>query len=282
MSKKRAVIVINTYKEEAQRIALDIRKFLEQESWIAEFLEFSGPCSKSNFDGYDLAITLGGDGTVLFAARGCLDKKIPIFPINLGEFGFIAGIQKDSWQERLSLFLKKKLPLTSRSMLSATVLRNSKTVFESYALNDVVISADKAANIVSLGITFNGNSFGKFQADGIIVSTSTGSTAYSVAAGGPIVDPELDAFVLSPICPFSLSNRPIVLPSSGVLCVDVLPSRDTGFSITADGQVLEHLEKGDVIFLQKAKEKVLLADCGSSVFYSALRSKLHWSGGPSA
>ncbi|MBO4759031.1 MAG: NAD(+)/NADH kinase [Spirochaetaceae bacterium] len=282
MRKKRAVIVINTYKEEAQLIANDVKSFLEKESCNADFLEFSGPCSKSNFDGYDLAVTLGGDGTVLFAARGCFKKKIPIFPINLGEFGFIAGIQKESWQERLSLFLRKKLPLTSRSMLSVTALRNGNKIFETYALNDVVVSADRAAKIVSLGITFNGNSFGKFQADGIIVATATGSTAYSVAAGGPIVDPELDAFVLSTICPFSLSNRPIVLPSSGVLCVDVLPSRDTGVSITADGQVLEHLETGDIVFLQKAEEKVLLADCGSSVFYSALRSKLHWSGGPSA
>ena len=103
MIKKSAVIVINTYKEEAQIIANDVKRFLEKESWTVDFLEFSGPCSKSNFEGYKLAITLGGDGTVLFAARGCFEKKIPIFPINLGEFGFIAGIQKESWQERLDL-----------------------------------------------------------------------------------------------------------------------------------------------------------------------------------
>lgn len=282
MGKKQAVIIVNTYKEEAQLVAKDVKDFLERESWHADFMEFSGPCSNSSFDNYDLAITLGGDGTVLFAARGCLERKIPIFPINFGEFGFIAGIQKESWKERLSLFLRKKLPLTARSMLNVTALRNNKSIFESCALNDVVVSADRAAKIVSLGITFNGNSFGKFQADGIIVATATGSTAYSAAAGGPIVDPELDAFVLSPICPFSLSNRPIVLPSSGVLCIDILPSRDTGISLTVDGQVLNSLETGDVVFLQKAKEKVLLADCGSAVFYSALRSKLHWSGGPGA
>lgn len=282
MKKKRAVIVINTYKEEAQLLAEEVKAFLEKESWTAEFMEFSGPCSTSSFDDYDLAITLGGDGTVLFAARGCFKKKIPIFPINLGEFGFIAGIQKENWQNRLNLFLKKKLPLTERSMLNVVALRQGKTIFESFALNDVVVSADKAAKIVSLGITFNGNSFGKFRSDGIIVATATGSTAYSAAAGGPIVDPELDAFVLSPICPFSLSNRPIVLPSTGVLCVEVLPSRDTGVSITADGQVSAVLETGDIVVVQKAEKKVLLADCGPAVFYSALRSKLRWSGGPCA
>lgn len=282
MKKKQAVIVVNTYKEEAQLIANDVKDFLKKESWNADLLEFSGPCSGTSFEGYNLAVTLGGDGTVLFAARSCLEHKIPIFPINFGEFGFIAGIQKESWKDRLSLFLRKKLPLTVRSMLSVTALRNNKSIFQSYALNDVVVSSDRAAKIVSLGITFNGNSFGKFKSDGIIVATATGSTAYSAAAGGPIVDPELDAFVLSPICPFSLSNRPIVLPASGVICIDILPSRGTGVSINVDGQVLESLETGDIVFLQKAKENVLLADCGSAVFYSALRSKLHWSGGPGA
>ncbi|NLK45943.1 MAG: NAD(+)/NADH kinase [Treponema sp.] len=282
MKKKRAVIIINAYKEEAHLLAEDIKTFLVAENWDVDFVKFSSSCEKAPFHSYDLAITLGGDGTVLFAARVCFENKIPIFPINLGEFGFIAGIQKESWKERLSLFLSEKLPFTARSMINVVAMRNNKTVFESFALNDVVVSADKAAKIVSLGIAFNGNSFGRFRSDGIIVATSTGSTAYSAAAGGPIVDPELDAFVLSPICPFSLSNRPIVLPSSGVLCIDVLPSRDTGVSITADGQVSAGLESGDIVILQKAKEKVLLADCDSAAFYSALRSKLRWSGGPCA
>ena len=169
-----------------------------------------------------------------------------------------------------------------RSMLSVCALRGNQNVFESYALNDVVVSAGKAARIVSLAISYNSNSFGRFRADGIILATATGSTAYSAAAGGPIVDPELDVFVLNPICPFSLSNRPLVLPASGVLCVDVLPSRGTAVSVTADGQVSAVLETADTVLLQKAEKKIQLADCGSNVFYSALRSKLHWSGGPGA
>lgn len=278
----RCLILLNTYKKQAFSLAESIEDFLQKRSVTVDKLEFAEPLENFSFEPYDFAITLGGDGTVLFAARGCLDKRIPIFPINLGEFGFIAGVQKDKWQEPLEQFLHDELALAARSMLKVDVCRGNKTIFSEYALNDVVIAVDKAAKPGVFDIKYNQNAFGQFRADGLIIATSTGSTAYSAAAGGPIVDPELDAIVFNPICAFSLSNRPLVLPSTAVLQIEILPARGAPVAVTADGQVSERLETGDIVIIQKTKEKVLLAGCGSAVFYSALRSKLHWSGGPLA
>ncbi len=278
----RCLILLNTYKKQAFPLAESIEEFLQKRSVTVDKLEFAEPLENFSFEPYDFAVTLGGDGTVLFAARGCLDKRIPIFPINLGEFGFIAGIQKDKWQEPLEQFLRDELALAARSMLKVDVYRANENIFSDYALNDVVIAVDKAAKPGVFDIKYNQNAFGQFRADGLIIATSTGSTAYSAAAGGPIVDPELDAIVFNPICAFSLSNRPLVLPSTAVLQIEILPARGAPVAVTADGQVSERLETGDIVIIQKTKEKVLLAGCGSAVFYSALRSKLHWSGGPLA
>lgn len=279
---KKCLIVVNTYKAESQSLGTIIKVYLEQRNIMCDIFLFSGASPEYPFHGYDFAVTLGGDGTVLFAARGCAPLGIPVFPINLGEFGFIAGVQKICWQAALDSFLEGRHNLSPRSMVKVVVSRNGQQCFETPALNDVVVVAKAAARLVTLQVSFNGISFGKFQADGIIVATATGSTAYSAAAGGPIVDPSLDALILSPVCPFSLSNRPLVLPADGVLEAVVQPSRDAGVVMTADGQVSMDLNTGDVIRFSLAKEKVLLAGCSAESFYSALRSKLHWSGGPRA
>jgi NAD+ kinase len=179
-------------------------------------------------------------------------------------------------------FLENNLSIAERTLLNVQVLRNNKVVFSSTPLNDAVIRTGGPAQISELIVEYNGRSFGKFKADGVIVATSTGSTAYSAAAGGPIVDSDLDVFVLSPICPFSLSNRPLVLNSSGKLVIKVLPSRGADIVLSCDGQEIKQLQKDDIIVIERNKENALLAGCDSSVFYSALQSKLNWSGGPNA
>ena len=155
-------------------------------------------------------------------------------------------------------------------------------IFTSTALNDVVVTGNGAARIISLDVTANKNSLGHFKADGVIVATSTGSTAYSAAAGGPIVDPSMDVLILSTICAFSLSNRPLVLPAWSELEIKVLPSRDAQMCITCDGQVAIDVIENDIIKIHKAEKNLTVIGCDSDVFYSALRSKLNWSGGPLA
>ena len=289
---KECLVIINSYNEEACNLYSSIEAFLKNHQILAKKFLYNGP--NSQFDDYNkdvlsveknqysFAITLGGDGTVLFASRICAPFGIPVFPINFGQFGFIAGIQVDKWEEDLETFLKGKSKLLERSLAYVELVRNNEVLFSSTALNDVVVTGNGAARIISLDVTANNNSLGHFKADGIIVATSTGSTAYSAAAGGPIVDPSMEVMILSTICAFSLSNRPLVLPAWSELEVKVLPSRGAEVCITCDGQVAFDVEEYDIIKIRKADEKLVLIGCDSNDFYGALRSKLNWSGGPLA
>lgn len=277
---KKAIAIVNTYNSEAFRIADDIREFLSGKNVQCDIYNYDGISVENPFEAYDFAITLGGDGTVLFAARYCAQKKIPVFPVNLGEFGFIAGIQPDSWEKPLTDYIDGRKSGTTRMLLSARVVRGGKLVFSSDALNDAVVSGNGIAKIVKLEVLFNEISFGIYKADGVIVSTPTGSTAYSAASGGPILAPDLSAFVLTPICSFSLSNRPIVLPSNGTLKITVLDMRHKDAILTIDGKELFPLEEGDTVFVDEAPDRIKLIGCEADVFYGALRSKLNWSGVP--
>lgn len=275
---KQCLIIRNTYSNEAPILAQAVADFLVEKKINVKVCNYSGQDTPADTEGCDFAVTLGGDGTVLFAARSCAPANIPIFPVNLGEFGFIAGIQHDAWQDKLDIFLRGDAVLNERSMLQVELKRDNKKLFTLQALNDVVISA-QAARMVSLNVFCNNISFGLFRSDGIIAATSTGSTAYSASAGGPLVDPTLDAIILNTICPFSLSSRPLVLPNTAILDIDVLPARGEEPVITCDGQIVAHLNVGDRVTIAKSEKKVLLVGCDSRIFYEALRSKMHWFGG---
>lgn len=278
----KCLIITNTSKKEAQKLASEIEVFLSKYTISVIISLFNGENKQLPIDGVDFIITLGGDGTVLYAARTCASCHIPIFPINLGQFGFIAGIQPNCWEKDLEKFLNNEEPIAIRSLVNGSVIRNGKEIITSNAMNDVVISSKDVARIVTLDVTAGDVSYGEFKADGIIVCTSTGSTAYSAAAGGPIVDPRLDALILNPISAFSLSNRPLVLPPEEVLSILVLPSRSAEVVISWDGQEHFDVKTGDIITIKKSNLSVQLAGCDTNKFYKALRSKLHWSGGPHA
>lgn len=276
------IVVVNTFNKNAQSIVRDIEEFLDSKGHKCIIVPFSGKNEDFSSIDYDCAITLGGDGTVLYAARQCALSGKPVFPVNFGEFGFIAGTKPENWQSSLNDFFAGTSTLSKRSLMYAEVLRGGNSVYSGNALNDVLISSKNAAQTISLDIEADGIPFGKFKADGIIVATSTGSTAYSAAAGGPIVDPALDAIIFNPVSAFSLSNRPLVLPSETVLQITVLSSRNSDFVLSYDGQVHTDIKEGDCVVVKQSPHKVLLVGCSSAVFYEALRSKLHWSGGPLA
>lgn len=277
---RKAIAIVNTYKPEAATLAHEIQSELQARNISCDIYRYDGMHSLSPFHGYDFAITLGGDGTVLFAARYCARNKIPVFPVNLGEFGFIAGIQPEAWRKSLLDYLEGEKHSSLRMLLTARVEREGETVFESDALNDAVITGSGIARIVRLEVLYNDESFGTFKADGIIIATPTGSTAYSAAAGGPILGPDLSAFVLSPICAFSLSTRPIVLPSTGTIRISVLQMRHKETLLTIDGQEVFPLQEGDMVYIDEAPARVRLVGCDPGVFYGALRSKLNWAGAP--
>lgn len=279
---KKVLVIINISKETSMSLAQEISTFLKNKKVDCDFLSFDGFSENTELTGYDFVITLGGDGTVLYAARNCVKSDIPVFSVNLGQFGFLASVQQDNWMEELSLFLEGKAPVQERSLIKCSLIRENNMVTEYLALNDIVISAKNSARTVSLDVKYDQCHLCKLKSDGVIISTSTGSTAYSVSAGGPIVDPKLDAFVMTPINSFSLSSRPIVLSSEGEISIKVQPFRTKEICLIADGQEPVTLIDGDCLVIKKFDKKIKLINCTEEKFYDALRSKLNWTGGPHA
>lgn len=277
---KKCLIVVNSFKEESKNLGATVEAYLATRGIQADVFVFNGFSEQYPFHGYDFVITMGGDGTVLFAARGCVSLGIPVFPVNFGSFGFIASVQKDEWRAELDSFLAGNAVIEERSMLQADLIRGGTRRLSSVGLNDIVVSAAHAAHTISYTVSYDDIPLGEFKADGIIISTATGSTAYSASAGGPIIDPGLDAMVLTLINAFSLSSRPIVLSPDGELVIEIIPSRVSGVIISVDGQIPIDLHVGDKVRIRRIPEHARLIGCTKEKFYNALRSKLNWSGGP--
>ena len=279
---KKVLIIINTSKNESLSLSKQIAAFLESKNICCEFLDFDGFGEDKPFKDYDFVITLGGDGTVLYAARNCVEYGVPVFPVNLGQFGFMSSVQTNEWQQSLELFLSGKAPVQERCMIKATLYRNGQIQSEHPALNDIVVSAKHTARTVAMDVLFDSDHLCKLKSDGVIICTPTGSTAYSASAGGPIVDPVLDALVMTPINSFSLSSRPIVLRPDGVLTINIQPCRTKEIRMLADGQEPVSLLEGDTIEIKLINKKVKLICCTQEKFFNALRSKLNWRGEPYA
>ena len=280
--KKKVLVIVNISKDESLSLAEKIDRFLKNQGIETVLYDFDGFVDEASFLGYELVITLGGDGTVLFAARNAVSLDIPVFPVNFGQFGFIASVQPENWKPALEACLRNEVVYEERSLLSVNVTRGGAGVYSSLALNDAVIFGKRGASTVSLDVNYDDLPLCKLKADGLIIATSTGSTAYSAAAGGPILSPTLNAFVFTPINPFSLSSRPIVLGMDGTIEITVERSRTKDYAVTVDGQEPFALEFGDKITVTRFEKKVRLLCATEEKFYGALRSKLNWSGGPYA
>ena len=230
----------------------------------------------------DMIIVLGGDGTLLSAARLVAGSRrnVPIFGVNLGSLGFMAEVSLDELYANLSKALAGRLATEERMMLTATVVRRARTIAAYTVLNDAVISKGAFARMVALDVSVGRDDLTSIRADGLIVATPTGSTAYSLSAGGPIIHPGLHCFVLTPICPHTLSNRPIVIPDTSVVRVKLLSESD-GVSLTLDGQMVEPLRLNDVVEVQKAKYRVRIIKHPTKDYYDILRTKLKWGSTPS-
>ena len=225
----------------------------------------------------DLVITLGGDGTVLYAARAVSEMGIPILPVNLGTFGYITEVGKDEWKEAFEYFAEHGTNISRRLMLRISVYRQGHRVWHASALNEAVISSAGIAKVISLELSLDKTVAGSFRADGMIIATPTGSTGYSLAAGGPILDADMSAIIITPVCPFTLSNRPLVT-SGQVVTLTVREGQRTDILLTADGQLFFPLEEGDTITVEKSRSRALLVKSLRRNFTEVIRDKLHWSG----
>ena len=225
----------------------------------------------------DMILVLGGDGTLLAAARVIDKKKIPILAINLGALGFLTGTALEEMYTSLEDVLAGKAKRQRRAQMQADVIRAGETISHFRALNDVVLNKAAIARILDFDVLIDGGYAASYRADGLIFSTPTGSTAYSLAAGGPVVEPSVDALLITPICAHTLSNRPMVVPDSVTIEATIKTPRESVF-LTVDGQVGVALRTDDTVRVSKSEYSVELIVPPRQTYFDVLRQKLKWGG----
>jgi NAD+ kinase len=226
----------------------------------------------------DFVVVLGGDGTLLGAAREVAKYEVPILGVNLGGLGFLTEVPIKRIYPAVELMLKNQLEVESRLMLETKVLREGQEVCRFVVLNDVVINKGPLARIIDLDVSINDEFLTTFRADGLIISTPTGSTAYNLSAGGPVLYPTIGSFILTPICPFTLTNRPIILPDTHVISVQLTKESEERVSLTFDGQLGFDFFGGDVVMVYKSDKKIKLIKSPDHSYFEILREKLMWGG----
>ena len=227
-------------------------------------------------DACDMAIAIGGDGTMLKAARLLADHHIPLLGINRGHLGFLADIPAESVVEHLEQILAGNYVEDERFQLHCQVDRDNKTIIKSDAFNDVIIQRWNIAKLIQLTTYINGKLVNTQRSDGLIIASPTGSTAYALSGGGPILHPELDALVLVPICPHTLSNRPIVIAGDNTIEVVVGTPEIDNARLTCDGEIKCELVAGDRVIVRKKANKIRLIHPADHDHFSILRAKLNW------
>jgi NAD+ kinase len=233
-------------------------------------------CQKSKIPALvDMIIVLGGDGTLLSVARLIEGRDVPILGVNLGGLGFLTEVTLDSLYPTLERVFKQEFIPQERLLLKAEVRRQGEIVAQSSCLNDAVVSKGFLARMIKLETSVNGQFLTALRGDGLIIATPTGSTAYSLSSGGPILHPAVDAMVFTPICPHTLTNRPIVIPATA--CVEaILKSSEEGAIVTFDGQVGFHLRQHDVVAVTAADHRIKFFRSPARTDFQVWRTKLKW------
>ncbi len=226
-------------------------------------------------DGTQLMIVLGGDGTLLAAARAVGDKGIPIFSVNLGNLGFLTALNLDELYPELEKALRGEQHMGLRRMLSCQIMRDDVEIAQYDALNDVVLTKAALARVIDLETYVDNHFICRYKADGLIIATPTGSTAYSLSAGGPIIFPSVAALAITPICPHMLTNRPVIVSDSSVIQV-IARGDDDSIWLTVDGQVGQPLRQGDKVICKSSHKTINLIRPPKMLYFDVLRAKLHW------
>jgi NAD+ kinase len=284
---KKIGVISKPQRERAEAVLRDLLGWLEGRG-LTVYLDretaalngLSSPYERRDIPALvEMLIVLGGDGTILSVARLMDGLPVPILGVNLGSLGFLTEVTLQELFPTLEEILKGRYRIEERLMLEAHILRGGERVAQYRVLNDVVINKGALARIVDLEAYVDGRYVTSYRADGLIVSTPTGSTAYSLAAGGPIVYPTLPALLVNPICPFTISNRALVLPENARVEV-ILTTSDGDVHVTLDGQVGFALQHADVVQIQKSPHTLRLIKAPEKDFFHLLRTKLGWGARP--
>jgi NAD+ kinase len=281
-------IVANCGKPRVQP-SLDglVRDLKARADVVGVYTDQNGDLSKVNAD---MILVLGGDGTLLSTARRLHGRAIPLMGVNFGRLGFLASFTPEEFPKHLEQLLAGKLPIVRRAMLEASVVGSdvktleakevaAKRKFSATALNDAVITAGPPFHMIELELGANGDEGIRYFGDGVIVSTPSGSTAYNVSAGGPIISPDVEAFCITPICPHSLSFRPVVVSSGSSVVVGAVRVNE-GTTLFCDGQASTRLIAGDRVIIRRSANDVLLVENPDSQKWKGLAEKLNWASSP--
>ena len=288
MKIRKVGIVANIEKEKIAEYAKSLKGWLEERG-VEVFIEAEtaakigvrgGLACENIARRAQLVVVLGGDGTMLRTARYVAKYNVPIVGINMGNFGYLTEVNLNEMHSALELILAGNYVTEKRMMLDVAVSRGKTIIAAGTVLNDVVINRGNLSRIIELEITINNMYLTTYKADGLIISTPTGSTAYSLSAGGPIVYPEKDLIVINPICPHTLTNRPIICPENSDLQVKIW-SKEKGATLTLDGQESYRIRSGDIIDVKKSSSITKLILSPHRSYWEILRSKLGWGGLPS-
>ena len=286
MSSKSVGIIYKHHHEPARKEAVKLETWFWNRGITVFCLEMTAEVAEGGVFRKNLAIpkdvdwvvVLGGDGTLLGAARQVGRYGAPILGVNLGGLGFLTCIPLEQLYSAVETMVSGGLQVESRMMLETKVLRDENEVIRFQVLNDVVINKSTLARIIDLDVAVDDVFVTTFRADGLIISTPTGSTAYNLSAGGPILYPTIETFVLTPICPFTLTNRPIIVPDSAVVGIELGRESEETVVLTFDGQVGFDLHHGDKVNIYKSKEKINLFKPPGQDHFRILRTKLMWGG----
>ncbi len=277
-------------KEEDQRLEETLKTlyaFLKAENFTvvaeanaARFLGVPAMETDKFCECIDLAMVVGGDGTLLKAGRLLSDKNIPVIGINLGRLGFLVDISPDEIAEQFTHMLNGEYTIEERALLHAEAFRDGQSLGEGVALNDVVLHVRNDIRMIEFTTHIDEHFVNTQRADGIVIATPTGSTAYSLSGGGPILHPALNAVVLVPICPHTLSNRPLVVGDQSRIQISLCESRNVNARVSFDGQANIELQAGDHIVIRNKAHKLQLMHPKDYDYYHILRNKLGWSVSP--
>jgi NAD+ kinase len=278
----RRVMIVSKQHPRALSVARRIARVVERKRMVAlhdpqtaKALGVKRSTRTSRSPIADLFVVVGGDGTLLSLARAIAAHPRPILGVNMGGLGFLTETGPDEVEETLKHVLEGNFTTESRMMLEVSLSRGRRTISRHRALNDVVINKSALARIIELGLKINRQFVNAYRADGLIVSTPTGSTAYSLAAGGPLIHPDMAALVISPICPHTLTLRPLVVPENSRVEI-TLRTEDSEVYLTIDGQVGHPLRAGDRVLIRRSDHPVLMVRSPHRNYYQLLRRKLRW------
>ena len=280
---RKVAVVAKRVSREALETAVELAHWLRRRqldvALDSTILEAHPELETEAFDrgaDYDLVVVLGGDGTLLSVARNLADS-IPILGVNMGNLVFLTEVPRSELYPSVMRFLEGDFEVDERVLLDVTLRRASGEELLYRVLNDAVINKSALARIIELVVTVDGHRVATYRSDGLIISTPTGSTAYNLAAGGPILNPQLPVVVVTPICPHTLTLRPIVVPDSASVDIRLETSHEEVY-LTLDGQEGTQIEYGDTVSLRRSEDVVRLIKTSDRTFYDSLRDKLRWGG----